>query len=220
MFSCLNQDRHRVTFLLDQSNNWIEPFLYDSAILDMNSRYFFSVSHDHLQVVEQDVVFILGYTRVLSPLFLSKNLLNLVIHESNLPNGKGFSPVQWQILEGKTRVDICLIEAVEQVDAGDIVLRDQITFDGNELYDEIRRKQAQSTVKLIVEFLTSYPEFQRQKQVGEEKVFPRRTSKDGELDPDKTIRDQFNLLRIGNNERWPSYFTMNGQKYILKIFKG
>ena len=39
------------------------------------------------------------------------------------------------------------------------------------------------------------------------------------LDIDKTIRDQFQLLRIVDNEKYPAYFELNGCKYILRINK-
>ena len=48
---------------------------------------------------------------------------------------------------------------------------------------------------------------------------PKRTWADGELDINKTIKDNFNLLRVGNNDAWPSFFYHKGTKYILKIFK-
>lgn len=31
--------------------------------------------------------------------------------------------------------------------------------------------------------------------------------------------EQFNLLRIADNENYPAFFILNGQKYILKIYK-
>ena len=48
-----------------------------------------------------DILFILGYTRFLSSNFLRKNSLNLVVHESDLPKGRGLAPVQWQLLKNK-----------------------------------------------------------------------------------------------------------------------
>ncbi len=41
----------------------------------------------------------------------------------------------------------------------------------------------------------------------------------GKLDINLSLKKQFNLLRIGNNDQWPSYFILNGNKYILKIYK-
>jgi methionyl-tRNA formyltransferase len=150
--------------------------------------------------------------------FLKQNTLNLVVHESNLPQGKGFAPVQWQILEGATRIPICLLEATHPVDSGDIVYRSHFELSGLELYEEIRQKQAQATLNIIKEFLNVYPHYIRQKQEGAETFYPKRGVKDGELDIHRSIYEQFNLLRIGNNEQWPSFFFYKGKKYILKIY--
>ena len=43
--------------------------------------------------------------------------------------------------------------------------------------------------------------------------------KDSELNINKTIRENFNLMRINNNNEWPSFFYYRENKYILKIFK-
>lgn len=149
MTSFENQALYRVAFLLDKSNNWIEQPLRDSGILSIDPRYNMVVCHDWEQIDGYHIVFILCYTKILDTHFLSKNYLNLIVHESDLPFGRGFSPVQWQILEGRKIIDVCLIEAVEKVDAGDIILRNQIQLNGSELYGEIRVKQAQAIFSLL-----------------------------------------------------------------------
>lgn len=69
---------------------------------------------------------------------LSHNAHNLVVHSSALPHGRGWSPITWQILEGKNEIPTTLIEAGETVDSGCIYARHQMQFKGNELLDEIR----------------------------------------------------------------------------------
>ena len=213
------EKKFSVIILLDASNNWIEPFIHDSGLLHPQPRFNISLIHDPEQVVDAHIVFVLGYTKILDNSFLSKNELTLVVHESELPSGRGFSPVQWQILEGKTSVPVCLIEASEQVDAGDIIGRASIELDGYELYDEIRDKQAKATIEVLREFLHKYPSFNREAQTGTAGVYPRRLKSDSELDVDASIRDQFDLLRVSNNEEWPSHFYLDGKKFMLKIFK-
>jgi methionyl-tRNA formyltransferase len=208
-----------VTFLLDSSNNWIEPHLYKSNKFINNKNFNYKISHNYSDVNGQDIVFILGCTKIFSSEFLSRNKLNLVVHESDLPQGKGFSPVQWQILEGKNSIPILLIEASNDVDSGDILLRSTIEFNGTELYDEIRLGQANATFTLIESFLNAYPNFKRIKQEGKESFFEKRGKKNSQLDVNKSIMEQFNLLRIGNNEAWPSTFQMAGCSYVLKIYK-
>ena len=100
----------KVVFLFDQKNNWIKKYFKIFQKIK-NKKYNFKFSENYKNVIDNDIVFILGYTKILNKSFLKKNILNLIIHESDLPQGKGFSPVQWQILEGKTNISICLIEA-------------------------------------------------------------------------------------------------------------
>jgi methionyl-tRNA formyltransferase len=114
---------YRVTFLIDKTNNWIEHHLKQSQKFISDSKFTFQTSHDPAEITDQDIVFILGFTKILGSEFLKKNKLNLVIHESDLPLGQGFAPVQWQILEGKNKISICLIEASEPVDSGDILFK-------------------------------------------------------------------------------------------------
>lgn len=208
---------YKVTFLLDKSNDWLSEYLEQTKW--NRSKYNITISYDFKKVLNQDIVFILGYTKILDDNFLCQNKLNLVIHESSLPHGKGFAPLQWQILEGHNKIPIVLLEAASNVDTGDIILEDTIILDGKELYREIRSKQADVTINLIKKFLSIYPVFSRRKQIGEESFYSRRNKSDSEIDFKKTIESQFNLLRICNNEDWPAFFIHDGIKYYLKITK-
>ena len=210
--------KYKATFLLDSKNNWLHPYILKSRLLRNIRNYKFTISYDCNAIRNQDIVFILGYTRILSKIFLNSNRLNLVVHESNLPNGKGFSPIQWQILKGAKSIPICLFEAKEKVDSGSIFLKSRFFLDGFELYDEIRLKQACSTIKLISNFLRNYPYQSKRAQFGYTSFFPRRMLAASELDINKSIKSQFNLLRICNNSEWPSFFIYEGKKYLLKIY--
>lgn len=207
----------KVAFLFDQKNSWIFEFFNNHKFNTEN--YTFSYFFDANEVCDFDIVFLLGYTEILTNDFLQRNKLNLVVHESDLPKGKGYAPIQWQLLEGRSEITISLIEAAKKFDSGDIFHQLKIIFDGTELYDEIREKQAVASIDIISDFLTSYPNISRSKQIGNESYYPKRTLADGELDISKTIQENLNLLRIGNNEAWPSFFYYKGVKYILKIFK-
>jgi methionyl-tRNA formyltransferase len=56
-------------------------------------------------------------------------------------------------------------------------------------------------------------------QAGLPTYYKRRTPEDSELDPDKPLRDQFNLLRVADNDQYPAFFRHLGHKYVLKIEK-
>jgi methionyl-tRNA formyltransferase len=144
---------------------------------------------------------------------------NLVVHESDLLHGKGWSPLTWQILEGKNEIPVTLIEAEDKVDSGVIYAQEWIECAGHELIDELRQMQAETTLKLCEYFVSSYPEIlgQARIQVGEESFHPRRREADSELNPVQTLDAQFNLLRVVDNQRYPAFFNLRGQGYFLRI---
>lgn len=212
------KNKYSATFLFDKSNNWLEAYLDIKRFKSLFKHIYFNVAFSQYHVEEQDIVFILGYTKIIKLENLNKNKLNLVVHESPLPKGRGFSPVQWQILQGFTKIPICLIEANQEVDSGDIVFKNFFEIKKHDLYDKIREKQAIATFKILEDFLSIYPNFSREKQNGKETFFNKRSKKDSELNPDLGLKKQFNLLRISNNEEWPAFFYLNGRKYIIKIY--
>lgn len=165
------------------------------------------------------VVFILGCIHIIPREILNKNQHNLVIHESDLPQGKGFSPMSWQILAGINKIPVCLIEAESDVDSGKIWLTDTINLNGDELHPQWRYLQGKKTIELCLKFIQNYEQLKPKKQQGNESFYPRRTPKDSQLDIEKSIKDQFNLLRIVDNDKYPAFFEYNNQRFKLMITK-
>lgn len=209
-----------VGFLFDPGNDWIHEHFKDSGWLcRFEGKYIFKELFSADAATDFEVLFILGYTKILPARIRETNQFNLVIHESALPLGRGFSPVQWQVLEGVNQIPVCLIEATEKVDEGDILGRAVICLRGDELFPEIRRAQAQTTKQLIADFLTEYPKVNRKPQSGTPSYYRRRNREDDKLDFDAPLSSQFNKLRIVDNERYSAYFDAYGHRYELKINK-
>jgi methionyl-tRNA formyltransferase len=208
----------KVTFLLDNSNLWFEKKLR-SYNFKLNNKYIFKISKNLNNVKNQNIVFPLSYTKILPQSFLQKNELVLIAHPSKLPKNKGFAPLQYEILKNKKKFYITLIKAEKKVDAGPIYSQNSFILDGTELSDEIRNIQGLQLLKIIKNFLIKYPNIKKTKQAGKASFNKRRNFKDSELNINKTIKQQFNHLRINDNKLYPSFFYIKGQKYIIKVFK-
>ncbi len=166
-----------------------------------------------------DTVFVLSYFKILNKTFIKSHKNVLVVHESDLPKGKGWSPLFWQIIEGKNKIPVVLFQVGDVLDSGDIYLKDYITLKGDELYDEIRRLQAEKTIKLCKAFLRRPKGLKVTKQKGKSTYYSRRTPKDSRISPNKALAEQFNLLRIASNDDFPAFLDHKGSRYILKIYK-
>jgi methionyl-tRNA formyltransferase len=208
----------RLTLLVNNPEAWVRP-LAKRFVESLPSRYRARYVEETADVPEGDVAFFLGCSRIVPPEVLRRNRHNLVVHGSDLPQGRGFSPIPWQVLEGKNRIPIVLFEAAEALDAGPVYFRDAIELDGTELIDEIRQKTWVKTETLIGRFLESYPSVSPVPQEGPSTEYRKRTSEDDELDPRQTLAALFDHLRIVDNERYPAWFRHRGQRYVLKISK-
>jgi len=177
----------KVQVLVDNSDSWYVPYGQKLVSELVSEKINAVLRFKHIDVVKGDILCLIGCKRKFKNLHLNK--YNLVVHESDLPKGKGWSPLTWQILEDKNKIPITLFEATDEIDVGQIYLKDYLEFDGTELLAEIKHKQGKKTNEMILSFIKEYPNNERSVQHGKSSYYKRRTSKDSELDVDKSIRD-------------------------------
>ncbi|MCR5265678.1 MAG: methionyl-tRNA formyltransferase [Cyanobacteria bacterium RUI128] len=209
---------YKITILTNQSS-WMNK--YDLELKNALERlgHHVKIIHSKKELEKGDIAFFLSCFEIVSEEYLVLNNHNIVVHASDLPKGKGWSPTSWQILEGKNEIPITLFEAVKEMDAGDYYVKDVLKLDGSELIDEWQEKLGQKIVDMCLKYVRNYETILGTKQLGKESIYSRRTPADSELDVDKTIREQFNLLRIVDNDNYPAFFEMHGHKYSLQISK-
>jgi len=209
----------QVTLLCDNPNSWFIPYIHILLNILQTVEHVKPVFITNAQDIPHgDLAFFLSCEQIIGRELLERNTHNLVIHESDLPKGKGWSPLTWQIIEGQNHIPITLFEAEESVDSGDIYLQQVMKFQGHELLEELHQKQGAYTIALVLDFIAKYPNITKRAQQGTETFYPRRTPQDSELDPSCSLHDLFPLLRTVDNERYPAYFYKNNRKYVLKIY--
>jgi methionyl-tRNA formyltransferase len=112
------------------------------------------------------------------------------------------------------------LEAKDQVDSGPIWFKRKFQLIGHELLSEINKKLFDLEVELMTlavdEFSSVIPLIQPEQGVS---YLRRRTPNDSRLDPNQTIADQFDLMRVADATRYPNFFEFRGVKYLLKIEK-
>lgn len=167
-----------------------------------------------------DILFLISCNELINKDVRKHYGVTLVIHASDLPQGRGWSPHIWQIVEGSNRICVTLLEAAEKVDSGAIWAQKVLNLEGHELYDEINDKLFEIESQLmdfaVDNFLTIIPIPQRQESPS---YYPMRTPENSRIDPDKSIEEQFDLLRVADPVRFPAYFEMRGHRYRITIEK-
>ena len=207
-----------ISVLVDR-NSWMVPYA-ERAIKEFSDNGDdCTLCYDYKDLRENGIVFIFSWQKIMNEKLLARNFKNLVVHASNLPKGKGFSPLTWQLLEGKNIIPVCLFEAEKELDSGPIVYREHMVLEGHELITEIRNKLGELHIEFAKKYLSEIKYVDAKAQKGESTMYPRRYPSDSQLNPDKSLREQFDLLRVVDNERYPAFFEINGCKYQLSIKK-
>ena len=143
----------------------------------------------------------------------------LVLHASALPQGRGMSPQVWQIIEGAEQLTVTLLDAADPVDSGAIWQQSCFALRGDELYDEINTKLFDAEFELLEWALEHCDRSQPWPQQGEPSYYPRRSREDSRIDPEQSIAQQFDLLRVADAERYPAFFELRGHRYELVMKK-
>ena len=93
----------KIQILISESS-WANN--YKKEILNKLKKFSNKVKilNNHKELKKNDINIIFSYFKIIPKVYLKKSKINLIPHESNLPKGKGMSPLTWQILKGKKKI--------------------------------------------------------------------------------------------------------------------
>jgi len=204
-------------------SNPLHPVIDVMKNLDYNyppELHSFNIKSDLEDLCGGDFLFLVSCSIFIPKIVREKYKFSLVLHASDLPEGAGWSPYIWDIINGANQITVSLIEASDIIDLGDIWLKKVFYLEGHELLDEIHDKLFKCEFELIIDAIENYSFIQPKKQGAENKTyFQKRTPKDSEINPDLPISQQFNLLRTADSDRFPSFFKFKGHTYKIIIKK-
>lgn len=205
--------------ILSDAGSWMADYVDQLVETWERAGHTVHVAHQVQSAMPADFCFCLSFSKLVPAEVRSLYKHTLVVHESDLPEGRGWAPMTWQILAGASQVPVTLLEAVDAVDAGPIYLQETIALTGTELNPEWRDLQGEATLRLCEQWVAAYPGVLSgaRAQIGAGSVYPRRRPEDSRLEPTATLAEQFNLLRVADNERYPAFFEWRGRSYMLRI---
>lgn len=166
-----------------------------------------------------DLLFLISCVEIVPAGLRARYRASLVAHASDLPRGRGWSPLVWQILEGRDVITVSLLEAADPVDSGAIWHQVQLHFQGHELADEIHAALFAAELALMDYAVDHLDIVQPRPQAGTPSHYRRRTPEDSRLDPALSLAEQFNLLRVADPDRYPAFFDHLGHRYEVRITK-
>lgn len=168
-----------------------------------------------------DVLFLVSCSELVSARRRAAYAHVLVLHASDLPRGRGWSPHVWQILEGADRFVVSLLEAEDAVDSGAIWAQETVEVPGSALAAEVDALLFAAELRLmdraVDAIATGNVDATPQDPAIAPSYFRKRTPEDSRLDPERTIAEQFDLLRICDPRRYPAFIEHRGRRYRLYL---
>jgi methionyl-tRNA formyltransferase len=126
----------------------------------------------------------------------------IVFHMTDVPYGRGGSPLQNLIVRGHRDTRISALRCVEEMDAGPVYLKRALSLQGSaqDIY-----VQASTIIReMIVEILTHRPT--PVAQAGEPVTFSRRTPEQGDIKALRTVEEVYNYIRMLDADGYPRAF--------------
>ena len=155
----------------------------------------------HLSLLSPDKIFIPHWSYLISPEIFN-TFECVVFHMTDLPFGRGGSPLQNLIMRGFNETKISALRVEEGLDTGPIYLKKVISLDGT-AYD-IFRRAARIIMEMIVEILNQNPI--PKPQEGEVVEFKRRTPEQSDIKEFEDIEKLFNQIRMLDAPGYPQAF--------------
>ncbi len=127
----------------------------------------------------------------------------VIFHMTDLPYGRGGSPLQNLIVRGHQETKISAIRVAEEMDAGPVYMKKTLSLHGTAEEIFIRASDIIFS-EMIPNILTN--SIEPLEQIGEPVVFKRRTKAESAINECKTLDRLYDLIRMLDGEGYPPAF--------------
>ena len=149
--------------------------------------------------LKPDLIVTCAYGQILPNELLSIPRLGCInVHGSLLPKYRGASPIQQSLLNGDSKTGVTIIEMIDKMDAGDMLLQKEFNLSIDDNYTSTSQKIAEcglDCLKQIIPLIVLHQE-KRVKQNEDEVTYCKKITKEEEhLDLTKSSKDVINQIR-------------------------
>lgn len=195
-----------MTFLLADSRQW-RPQMAENLERRTSRRFHTVSTPDELSAKGLAALGIEGaffpFWSHRIPASVYESVECVIFHMSDLPFGRGGSPLQNLIARGVTCTKISAVKCTEQLDAGPIYLKRPLSLEGTA--EEIYLRASEIIEDMIAEIVRTSPVPVAQE--GEPVVFRRRTPQESSIAALRDIAEVYDYIRMLDAPGYPqAYF--------------
>jgi len=160
------------------------------------------LSSELLEQIKPDFVFFPHWSWLI-PEEIHSRFNCVIFHMTDLPYGRGGSPLQNLIVRGHRTTKLTALKCVEELDAGPVYLKRALSLEGTA--EEILRRASVLMEEMIVEIVESRPI--PVPQQGEVVEFKRRRPADGNIAALEKLEQVFDFIRMLDADGYPLAFV-------------
>ena len=169
------------------------------------------LTYDFLKKINPNFIFFPHWSYII-PEEIYSNFNCVIFHMTDLPYGRGGSPLQNLIARGVYQTKISAIKCVETIDAGPVYLKEELSLHGTAQEIYIRsNKKIEAMIKNIIDTNPVPVE-----QTGQPVFFKRRTPEESDIGKLKTVEQIFDYIRMLDAPGYPKAF-LNTEKFSFKF---
>jgi methionyl-tRNA formyltransferase len=192
-------------FIIATSKNW-RPGLPQNVSRRTGSQVSLisessDLTRDHLDKIGATRIFFPHWSTII-PSEIYERYECIIFHMTDLPFGRGGSPLQNLIARGIAETKISAFRCVKELDAGPVYLKAPLSLDGTA--QEIYVRASKVVEEMIVAIIQNQPE--PQEQSGEVVVFQRRKKEDGNIAGLTSLEKAYDYIRMLDAEGYPRAF--------------
>ena len=210
----------KIEIINTNPNHPINPYL-KRLKTRIEPNHSVSIVRSPEQVTSGELLFLVSCSEIVDRNILGKFKHTLVLHASDLPKGRGWSPHIWELLHGADKITVSLLDAAAAVDSGDIYRKMTIDIPKTALWKEINDLLFTAEIQLIELAIQNFGNLQKYPQNSDIEAthYRKRDPKDSEINPNKSISEQFDLIRVCDPNRFPAVFYLRGETYKIILEK-
>lgn len=161
-------------------------------------------NYEYLNELNPDWVFIPHWSHII-PATIFENFRCVVFHMTDLPFGRGGSPLQNLIVRGFKETKISAIRVTKGIDTGDIYIKKTLDLSGSAR--DIFNRSSSIVYEMIQIIINN--DINPKPQIGNPVLFKRRAPSESDISKIEKIEVLFDYIRMLDCEGYPNAFLEN-----------
>ncbi|MFA4876153.1 MAG: hypothetical protein WC586_01965 [Methanoregula sp.] len=198
------------------SKKWNKRVFNEKISKFPGTWYFFDelnqLDDNLLNDIKPKYIFFLHWSSIV-PDKLLENFECVCFHMTDVPYGRGGSPLQNLILSGHRKTKMTALKMTHELDAGPVYLKEELSLEGGaeEIYIRATLLSAEMIKKIIETDLSPAPQY------GNVVKFKRRNPSQSKIPSSLSLCQHYDFIRMLDAEGYPhAFFEHNGFRYEFR----